>query len=76
MKKEIGKIYNYKTKQGQNIQLMLTNIMVMDSDCYYDECSHCGGNLKRKIYCFTEVREDECGAEYLFGSECVKQVIK
>ena len=39
----------------------------------YDECSYCKSYLKKKIYVFV-TKEDNL--EFLFGSECVKEVFK
>jgi len=72
----IGLEFGYRNPvSDEAITLYLTDIVKRDSDFNYDTCTHCGKALKKVIYTFTRTDSGQF-EEYLFGSECVKQVFQ
>ncbi len=68
MQKYINCEFGYLDKNGVNQLLIYTGISKTSLKGL--TCNHCGKSLKSKSHTFN----DEDGAEWLFGSECVKYV--
>ena len=68
MRKYINCEFGYLDKDGTNQLLIYAGISTTSLRGLV--CSHCGKPLKSKAHTFN----DEDGAEWLFGSECVKYV--
>jgi len=71
--KLIGKEFKYNHPKFGLLDLIFIEVMERDSKYAYLDCDHCGKPLKSRLYVFVTKEENY---EYMFGSECVKEVFK
>lgn len=69
--KWMGCNFGYQHPKYGSLSLILVDVLVMDDSVAWDDCSHCGRPLSKKIYVFVTEKDN---IEYIFGSECVKNV--
>jgi hypothetical protein len=66
----------YDNKENKYIRLLFTDILKRtDKHNNYGKCSHCNKDLKTTLYFFTRT-DNEGQEEYVFGSECVRNVFQ